>query len=139
MMASLPDFPADDFEAPDEPWFSEPRDKLPESEFKRQRAVVSHIRKHAPGCFVVAVPNGSKDSDWTALRKHGEGVVAGMTDLIILWNHGALFAEMKGGQTPVDKRQRAVLNRLHRLGFRCGVYRTKETLLAHLREAGAPV
>lgn len=122
----------------DEPWFCEPCDKDPRSEFERQRAFVNYMRKNAHGVMVVAIPNGSNDSEWTRLRKWAEGAVAGMTDLALFWPGGAFFPEMKGGNTPIKQAQRDVMNRLHRMGYRTGVYRNPETLIAHLREAGAP-
>lgn len=88
--------------------------------------------------MAVAIPNGSRDTDWQRLRKWKEGALAGMTDLMLLWSGGTFFAEMKAGKGRVDPKQVDVLNRLHRLGFSCGVYRKPSTLIAHLRGAGAP-
>jgi hypothetical protein len=36
----------------------------------------------------------------------------------------------------IDQRER--LNRYYRMGHHCGVYRKPDTLLAHLRDLGAP-
>lgn len=119
-------------------WFCEPVDDDPRSEFERQRAFVNYMRKNAPGVMVVAVPNGSKDSDWSKLRKWAEGAITGMTDLAIFWPGSTFLPEFKGGRTPVKPAQRDVMDRLHRMGFRTGVYRQPETLIAHLKEAGAP-
>lgn len=47
--------------------------------------------------------------------------------------------EWKNGTKMPDDDQIETLNRLLDMGFRVGVYRTKETLLQHLDLAGAPV
>lgn len=132
-------FPADDFDAPDEPWFVEKKDRDPRSEFTRQNAFVNHMRRLAPAVIVYAVPNGARLSDWQKLRRWGEGAVAGALDLEIKWKPGRCFvAEFKDGKGMPDKAQRDMLNRLYRAGVPCGVYRSKETLMQHLRAAGAP-
>jgi hypothetical protein len=134
--ALLADFPEE--RAADEAFFIEARDNDPVSEAKRQAAVLSHLKRRAPGVIVYHVPNGGKQSDWARLNGWKLGVVAGAPDLTIIWNHGILFAEMKDGTGMPSPQQRDMLSRLHRAGFRCGVYRRPETLLAHLRDAGVP-
>lgn len=122
----------------DEPWFCEEEDIDPRSEFERQRAFVNHMRKNAPAVMVCAIPNGSHDSDWMKLRKWAEGSIRGMTDLVLLWPGDMFLPEFKGGKTPIKPAQRDVMNRLHRMGYRTGVYRKPETLIEHVRAAGAP-
>jgi hypothetical protein len=137
---------ADDFwaalEAPldEKPlFFIEPKDRDPASEYDRQRRFVNHMRRHCYNCFVAAIPNGMKGSDWERLRKASEGMVAGFPDLGVFWNHGVFLPEFKDGTRMPSRSQIETLNRLHRMGFRVGVYRTAETLLQHLADAGAPV
>lgn len=139
MASAFADIPEDPFDAPDEPWFIEPKDRGPADEFARQSRFVAYMRKHARGVMVWAVPNGGKSTDWQRLRKQKEGVVAGVPDLIILWNRGEFFPEFKDGQKMPTRDQRGVLNSLYRQHRRCGVYRRPETLVAHLRAAGCPV
>lgn len=131
---------ADLLEEPQAPpaWFCEPRDKEPRSEFERQRAFVNYMRRNAPSVMVVAVPNGSKGSDWEKIRKWQEGAITGMTDLAILWRSGVFLPEFKDGTSMPRKSQCDVICRLHAMGFRTGVYRQPATLIAHLRDAGAP-
>lgn len=137
-MATAFDFPADDFDAPDEPWFIEPKDKDPRDEFARQSAFVNYMRKHS-SAIVYAVPNGGKLSEWQRLRRYKEGAVAGVSDLEIKWSPGRCFiAEFKDGQKMPDRDQRAHLNRLYRAKFACGVFRKASTLIAHLRAQGCP-
>ncbi|MFZ5794296.1 MAG: hypothetical protein ACOY4B_07500 [Pseudomonadota bacterium] len=133
----------DDLETPLKPvarFFIEPTDKDPADEFARQSAFVRHMRRHCPSCLVAAVPNGSKDSRWTKLRKYAEGAHRGFPDQTIWWRPREVFIpEWKNGTKMPDDDQIETLNRLLDMGFRVGVYRTKETLLQHLDLAGAPV
>jgi hypothetical protein len=130
--------PADDFEAPDEPWFCEARDDDPRPEFDRQVAFLAALARQAPAVKARAFANSGRRSEWEKVRRWREGMVAGSTDLVLRWNHGTFWAEFKDGRSMPSKAQREELNSLCRDGFRCGVYRRPETLLAHLREAGAP-
>lgn len=120
-------------------FYIEPKDKDPASEFERQTAFVKHMRKYCPNCMVMAVPNGSHDSDWSRLRKHAEGLHKGWPDLEIVWNHGTYRPEFKNGLKMPSQAQVDTLNRLHDMGFHVGVYRNGATLLQHLADAGAPV
>lgn len=137
-MATAFDLPADDFDAPDENWFIEPKDKDPRDEFARQSAFVNFMRKHS-SAIVYAVPNGARLSTWQKLRRWREGAVAGALDLEIKWAPGRCFvAEFKDGRGMPDRDQRDMLNRLYRAGVPCGVYRTAEVLVEHLRALGCP-
>lgn len=141
--AAFADFPEDDFDRPDEPWFKEAPDKDPRDEFARQSAFVNALRKQAPAVIIYAVPNGGRLSDWQKIRRWREGAVDGALDLEIKWKptggeRGLFVAEFKDGRKGPDKAQRDMLNRLYRAGVPCGVYRQPETLLEHLRAAGAP-
>lgn len=126
-------------DGPDEPWFEEPRDSLPGSEFKRQRTFLAMLKRLGPKCVALAIPNASSAGDWEKIRRWSEGARAGACDLIILWPAGIFFAEMKAGKGDISPAQRDFLNDVYRLGHPCGVYRQPETLVDHLRAAGAPI
>lgn len=134
--ADISDFPLE--EAGDEPWFIEPKDRDPASELDRQGLFLSRLKLWAPSVRAFAVPNAGKRSDWERLRRFREGAVAGALDLVIFWNRGVFFAEFKNGKEMPDRNQRDMLNNLYRAGHHCGVYRNADTLLEHLRLAGAP-
>lgn len=127
-----------------EPWYCEPRDKDPRSEFARQRAFLAYMGRNAPAVIVYAVPNAGRSSDWERLRRHAEGATRGALDLEIKWQrrhpyeHDCFVAEFKNGTTMPTPAQRDMLNRLHRAGHLCGVYRTAGMLVEHLRAAGCP-
>lgn len=134
--AILADFPEEDER--DEPWFIEPKDNDPASELKRQRLFLSRLKMQAPAVDAVAIPNAGKSTDWERVQRWKEGARAGALDLVITWNRGVFFAEFKDGQKMPTRAQRDRLNTYFRQCHRCGVYRNADTLLQHLREAGAP-
>lgn len=128
----------------DEPWFIEAKDSNPASELQRQMTFLSMMAQLGPACDVLAIPNAGKASDWERIQRWKEGARAGALDLLITWHvnlpgHGVFLAEMKNGKSMPTPAQRDRLNRYYRQGHGCGVYRKPETLIAHLRDAGAPI
>lgn len=124
-------------------WFIEPKDKDPRPEIARQAVFLSRLAIIAPAVDAVAIPNSGRLTDWERLQRHREGARAGALDLLMSWKptgteRGVFFAEFKSGTGMPDRNQRERLNRYFRDGHCCGVYRNPDTLLAHLREAGAP-
>lgn len=133
----------DHLEEQDEPWFIEAKDKDPAPEIKRQALFLSRLKILAPSVDAVAIPNAGKNTDWERLQRHREGARAGALDLILTWkptgtDRGVFFAEFKNGTNMPDANQRERLNRYFRMAHGCGVYRNPDTLLDHLRAAGAP-
>ncbi len=129
--------------AGDLPWYCEPKDKDPRSEFARQVGFLNALHKQAPAIDALAIPNARHASAWEHIQRWREGARGGALDLILSWDpvpgdRGVFFAEFKSGQTMPSRQQRDRLNWYHRHGFRCGVYRNGDTLLQHLRDAGAP-
>lgn len=134
-MASLLNIPED---TDDLPWFIEPKDRDPTPEIKRQERFIKMMARLAPAVDVLAIPNAGKSSDWERIQRWREGARRGALDLVITWNRGVMFAEFKDGQKMPTPAQRERLNRYYRMGHWTGVYRNAETLMAHLRERGAP-
>lgn len=127
-----------------EPWFIEAKDSNPASELQRQMTFLSMLGQLGPSCDVLAIPNAGKASDWERIQRWKEGARAGALDLLITWSvdlpgHGVFLAEMKNGKSMPTPAQVDRLNRYYRQGHGCGVYRTAECLLEHLRRAGAPI
>lgn len=137
-MTSLADLLAEP-EDQDAPWFIEPKDSKPASEVQRQMTFLAMMGRLAPAVDVLAIPNAGKATDWERIQRWKEGARRGALDLIITWNHGVFFAEFKDGKKMPSPAQRDRLNRYFRMGHHCGVYRTAEKLIAHLREAGCPI
>jgi len=122
----------------DEAWFCEARDSDPTPELKRQMLFLSRLKALAPAVDALAIPNAGKSTDWERIQRWREGARRGALDLIITWATGVFFAEFKDGKNMPTRDQRERLNRYFRMGHHCGVYRNADTLLDHLRAAGAP-
>lgn len=137
-MADLSSLLGIDEQQADEAWFIEPKDKSPASEIARQALFLSRLKVLAPAVDALAIPNAGKSTDWERLQRHREGARRGALDLILTWKGGVFFAEFKSGSGMPSKDQRERLNRYFRMRHGCGVYRNPDTLLAHLRAAGAP-
>lgn len=123
----------------DEPWFIEAKDSNPASELQRQMTFLALLAKLGPQCDVVAIPNAGKATDWERIQRWKEGARAGALDLVVTWAGGVFFAEFKDGKKMPTPAQRDRLNTYFRQGHGCGVFRKPETLIAHLRTAGAPI
>lgn len=121
------------------PWHVDAKDKDGTPEEKRQIAMLRDLRMLAPTIIVWAVPNGMRTTSWSAGKAKREGMKAGTPDLTLVWNRGCAFVEVKSGTGMPDANQRETLNRLHRAGQHCGVFRTSASLLAWLKGLGAPV
>jgi hypothetical protein len=132
-------------ELEDEPWFIEPKDRNPAPELDRQKTFLAMLARLGPACDAVAIPNAGKSTDWERVQRWKEGARAGALDLVGTWaptrpdDRGVFFPEFKDGKKMPTPAQRDRLNRYFRMGHRCGVYRKPETLIEHLRAAGAPI
>lgn len=99
----------------------------------------NRIRKLAPGCQVVAIPNGGNRTQWERLKAKREGLVAGFPDLMILWPGGQAFLEFKARNGALSDAQLGQLMWLHRAGYPTGVFRSVETAIEFMRDAGLPM
>jgi hypothetical protein len=126
-------------EGEDLPWPIDQKDKDPASEEARQVRFLGAAKIICPGVSIFAVPNGGKRSQWAAMKARREGMRAGVLDLVCTWpGRGVAFLEFKNGTEMPDANQRDRLNMLMRQGHHCGVFRSAETALRFLRDAGAP-
>jgi hypothetical protein len=119
-------------------FYVEPKDKLPDSEEKRQKRMIAELRRQ--GVSVWHNAQSGRRSDYERTTLHRNGSVAGVPDLSITWaGRGSYFAEVKSGTGSPSRAQIEFLNARTREGFPCGVHRTWETLEACLIAAGAPI
>lgn len=86
-----------------------------------QIMVVNWLRDALPDVLTVHIPNGGRRS-----RKEGAdfkrmGVLAGMPDLMLLWDGGIGFIEMKSQKGNLQPNQQAMLDRLAMLGGKIAV------------------
>ena len=121
-----------------EPWFLEFKDKNPGPEIQRHGLFLSRLRSIALSIDALAIPNAGKSSVWQRLQRHREGTRRGALDLILAWNRSVMSAEFENGTGRPSKDQVEQLDQYHRMARCCGEFRKPDTLLAHLREHGAP-
>lgn len=90
-----------------------------------QIKVVSRVRHFYPDVLVFAIPNGGGRSPMEATKLKEEGVLAGVSDLMVLEARGGwhgLFIEMKrvtGGR--VSEEQRSFMAKARERGYKCVV------------------
>lgn len=123
-----------------EPWHRDPPDKDPRDEFARQLAFLRDAHRYCPAVDVVAIPNAGTGTDWERLRRWREGARTGALDIKASWGPpaGVAFLEFKNGTDSPSKAQRERLNRYHRMGHHCGLFRSERSAIAMLYRAGAP-
>jgi len=103
-------------------------------ESKIQQAIVRYLRLN--NIFVFAVGNGGKRNKVEASIMNGEGVLAGVSDLIILLPKRAIFIEIKKEEiiykqgkktikkTYQNKNQKIFESNVNKLGFEYYVWRS---------------
>jgi hypothetical protein len=108
------------------------------TEIQIQGRFRSRMKSLAPQVKIVAVPNGGKRTAWEKLAASREGLTVGFPDVIVLWDGGCCFMEMKQRTGSLSPAQIDNLNWLARNGFACGVFRSVDTAVAFVKAQGAP-
>ena len=108
------------------------------SERAIQRQMLVMVRRLFPDCLIAHVPNGGKRNKLEAAHLKADGVLAGMPDLVIAWDGGTAFPEVKDRDGDLKPHQRDILADLHSKGHPVGVFRHDRTLHDFLRASGAP-
>jgi hypothetical protein len=88
------------------------------SEHQEQKLVVNWFRLQYPQYMIFSIPNGGTRNTIEAKKLKDEGLVAGMTDLIICTPVKTIFVEMKkqkGGT--ISKKQKETHSKLNNLGY----------------------
>lgn len=117
------------------PFHIDPRDsKGAKNEISVQVAYRNKMRIAAPKVMLVAIPNAGKRSAWEARERAREGMVRGFPDMLAMYGGRTIGLEFKSGTGRLSDHQHETLNRLHRLGFQVGVFRSAETALQWTRE-----
>lgn len=105
-----------------------------------QKMLVNALRMILPrDSFLFAVPNGGARSAIEAAIFQGQGVVAGVTDLIVLWSGRAFGMEVKADKGDLTSRQVAVHAAMRAAGAPVAVVRTLQEAIAFLTENGIPL
>jgi hypothetical protein len=114
--------------------------KIARPEQDLQASLCRFLDRTLPGdCFYFACPNGGWRSPIEAAILKGQGVKAGVPDLIFAYQ-GKMFAlEMKSEVGRLSLSQRGVHDRLRNAGVRVEVARSFHEAIERLREFGIPV
>lgn len=110
-----------------------------------QREILRMCGTVFPAALIAHVPNGShlggderaRSMQMGALK--GDGLKVGFPDLIVLWNHGTGFLEVKrpkGGK--VSPAQEAMIAHLRELGHRVEVVTSAVEAQQHMLDWGVP-
>lgn len=104
-----------------------------------QVALLKHVNRHKrPGVFAFAVPNGGYRSVTEAVRMKGQGVVAGVPDLVFVIEGRAHFLELKAGKAGhLSANQIRVHRQLDEAGAPVATAHSKEEAVAILEAWGA--
>jgi hypothetical protein len=114
------------------------RKMQPEQGF--QAALVKLLPSILPrGCMFFAVPNGGFRTKAEAGILHGQGVRAGIPDLMFIYEGRAIGLELKSDRGHLSDNQRAMHIELGMAGARVDVARNIGEALERLREMGIPV
>ena len=115
------------------------------TERQTQRAILAMCGTVFPAALIAHVPNGAHLSGDDAARSRqmgaliGDGLKKGFPDLIVLWNHGVGFLEVKrpkGGV--VSPAQEGMIARLLDLGHRVAVVTSADETQAVMLDWGVP-
>lgn len=109
------------------------------SELEIQTLFRSRCRIMCPAVEVVAIPNGSRRTEWEKLKAAREGLVAGFPDTMCLWHQrGIAFIEFKKPGGRVRPNQIEAMGRLQARGFPVTVAFSPDEAIQFLRDHGAP-
>lgn len=98
----------------------------------------SRCRIMCPGVSIVAIPNAAKRSQWAAMQAKREGMAPGFPDIMALAPGKVAFLEFKTAKGRISDNQGDWLDRLHGMGFPCGVFRDADQAIEFLKVQGFP-
>lgn len=101
-----------------------PRRKPRHIEENLQSSCVTWFRMTHPECIIFACPNGGSRNRLEAVNMKRSGVLAGVSDLIIVAARAVLFVEMKTKTGRQSKNQKTFQSNIERLGFEYKICRS---------------
>ena len=109
-----------------------------------EQAIQKNLVKSLPfilprGAFMFAVPNGGKRVGKEGAILAGQGVVPGVTDLIILWDGRAFGLEVKAPKGSLSDSQKHAQEAMRRAGTPVGTVHSLPEAIAFLRENQIPL
>src|SRR5690348_14445569 len=109
-----------------------------QSELAIQTLFRSRCRILCPRVSLVAIPNAGKRTQWQAQQAKREGLATGFPDMMALAPGKVAFLEFKAVKGRLSDSQGEWLDRLHEMGFPCGVFRDADVAVEFLRANGFP-
>lgn len=99
-----------------------------------QQACVDWFRWMFPHFLIFSVPNGGSRNALEAANLKKEGVMPGVSDLIVVANEKVLFVEMKAGKNRQQQTQKDFQKKVEALGFKYVVCRSLDEFIAAIEE-----
>lgn len=90
---------------------------MKQHESKLQQACVKWFRLQYPNDVIFTVPNGGSRNAFEAVRLKAEGVLSGVSDLIVLKSNKVVFIEMKHGKCKQTESQLSFESKVKSKGF----------------------
>lgn len=103
-----------------------------------QKQVIGYIRLQYPHTLSFAVPNGGKRGKVEASIMKAEGVLAGVSDILLFWHGGMGAIELKIGKNTESDYQKAFGARWLEIGGHYAVCRSLDDVISVMRAWGIP-
>lgn len=117
------------------PFHVDPRDNAcSKDELAHQVTFRTRMRTIAPAVLLVGIPNAGRRTPWEQRQRAKEGLAPGFPDMIALHGSRTALLEFKSGTGALSPAQIDMLNKLVRLGFPVGVFRSADTAVDWLRD-----
>ncbi len=101
-----------------------------------QKNVMNFIRLQYPNILAFHVPNGGKRNKWEAVRLKRQGVLAGVSDILLYWDGGFGGIELKAGEPKPSKLQAWFGDKLQGFGGKFATCNTVESVQKTLKAWG---
>jgi len=81
-----------------------------------QQSVVKYFRLMFPACTIFAVPNGGNRNAREGARLKKQGVLAGVSDLVLVFPNRIIFVELKIGKNKQQATQKQFQSNVQMMG-----------------------
>lgn len=116
------------------PFHVDPRNAAcSKDELAHQVLFQNRMRTLAPAVLLVGIPNAGRRTPWETRQRAKEGLTPGFPDMLAMHGGRTALLEFKAGTGSIDAKQIDMLNKLTRLGFAAGVFRSADTALDWLQ------
>jgi len=98
-------------------------------EQETQKACIKWFRLQYPDSIIFAVPNGGSRNKIEAYHMKQEGVLAGVSDLIVIHKNNVIFVELKTMKGVQSKSQKEFEEKIRNNGFEYHVIRSVDEFI----------